>query len=345
MKIGYHFWGFLGPGVADTSDDGRSHRAVLVDALARAGHEVVLLQMHRDLVQARDDLGGAYTFDVGFPDIDGLVLEWRRPVPGRNTSPCGRPGHSCDLHRQQELLARYTVPGVPTVVWDRDLWLPADDAVRALPNVTVAESALRPRAGASRLFFPVAEEVLDAADPEELVRRARPLPLLLVGDEDERGDGFDRYFAPAAARWPHRVVGRWDAAGHRSGLDFAGRLPFAHIAALYDRALSALLLATPWHDAAGHVSPRLPEAVLAGCLPMTPAARHDAETLTPAALHARDGAEVARILEDLVRIAGTPDHVLLLADCLKRLDLFRARDQVAAIEAMLSRAVCGMGAG
>ena len=33
MRIGYSFWGFIGPGITDTPDGGRSHRATLIDAL------------------------------------------------------------------------------------------------------------------------------------------------------------------------------------------------------------------------------------------------------------------------------------------------------------------------
>jgi hypothetical protein len=81
VKIGYSFWGFLGPGITDTPDGGRSHRRPLIDALLSRGHEVVLLQADRDRTEAGDDLGRAYSFDaVGFPDIDVLFLEWRSPI-------------------------------------------------------------------------------------------------------------------------------------------------------------------------------------------------------------------------------------------------------------------------
>ena len=36
MRIGYSFWGFLGPGITDTPDGGRSHRATLIDGLTAA---------------------------------------------------------------------------------------------------------------------------------------------------------------------------------------------------------------------------------------------------------------------------------------------------------------------
>ena len=77
MKIGYSFWGFLGNGITDTPDGGRSHRRPLVDALLARGHEIVFLQANRDLLEAGDDLGGTYSFDGGIPVIDLLFLVWR----------------------------------------------------------------------------------------------------------------------------------------------------------------------------------------------------------------------------------------------------------------------------
>ncbi|MDI5974060.1 hypothetical protein POF50_032745 [Streptomyces sp. SL13] len=120
MRIGYSFWGFIGPGIADTPDGGRSFRAPLLDALADR-HQVILLQDNRDLHEAGDDLTGHYTFDAGLPNLDALFLEWRWPLPGRNTTACGTHGHTCDLHRQQELLDHYTLAGgLPTIAWDLD---------------------------------------------------------------------------------------------------------------------------------------------------------------------------------------------------------------------------------
>jgi hypothetical protein len=54
------------------------------------------------------DLSDVYTWDVGLPELDVLFLEWRWPIPSRNTTWCGAAGHTCDLHRQQQLLDHYT---------------------------------------------------------------------------------------------------------------------------------------------------------------------------------------------------------------------------------------------
>ena len=53
MRIGYSFWGFLGPGITDTPDGGRSHRRTLIDGLVAAGHDIVFLQRNRDLRRSR----------------------------------------------------------------------------------------------------------------------------------------------------------------------------------------------------------------------------------------------------------------------------------------------------
>ena len=95
MRIGYSFWGFLGPGITDTPDGGRSHRRGLVDGLVAAGHRVIFLQANRDLAEAGDYLTGGYNWDPGFPGIDALFLEWRWPIPGRNTTACGTSEHTC----------------------------------------------------------------------------------------------------------------------------------------------------------------------------------------------------------------------------------------------------------
>jgi hypothetical protein len=148
MMIGYSCWGFLGPGILDTPDGGRSHRRALIDGLRRRGHAIVFLQANRDLDEAGHDLTAAYQWSTGLPDIQALFLEWRWPVPGRNTTDCDQPGHTCDLHRQHQLLDHYTTHGVPTLLWDKDRRLPADDPLRHAINVQVCEPALHSSPGA-----------------------------------------------------------------------------------------------------------------------------------------------------------------------------------------------------
>lgn len=336
MKIGYSFWGFLGPGITDTPDGGRSHRRVLIDALVAAGHDIVFLQIDRDLAEAGDRLGDRYAFDVGLPDIDALMLEWRWPIPGRNTTLCGRPGHTCDLHRQNELVRYYSHVGVPTIAWDKDLRMEADDPMRTLTNVVVAEAGLHPRPGAASLLFPVADQALDAADPEQLARLPRSLPLVYIGNQYDRDDAFETFLSPAASRFRHRIAGKWADTARWPHLNFTGRISFEQVKPLYADALATVLLAPPRYDAIAQVTQRLPEAVLNGCMPITPACLRDAGRFTPGALHVDDGADVIAVLEHIAGIAGTNAHAGLLQQCLGRLDTFRASRQVDVIETILT---------
>jgi hypothetical protein len=346
VRIGYSFWGFLGPGITDTPDGGRSHRRVLLDGLRARGHDIVVLQTDRDhaatgldITTLAPDLPGRYRRDPGLPDLDVLFLEWRWPIPDRNTTPCGRPGHTCDLHRQHDLLDHYTHRHqVRTIIWDKDRQLAPHDPLRRAEAVTVCEAALSPTPGATSLLFPVADTVLDTADPIALAARPRPTPLVYVGNQYDRDTAFATYFAPAATQHRHVVAGKWTRTDAWPHISFVGRVPFAEVAALHGRALATVLLLPDRYTAVGQMTQRLPEAVLAGCLPLTPTTIHGAERFSPPRLHVTSGNDVADAVRRLARIVGTAEHADLIAACLARLDLFRLSRQLENLDPLLTAA-------
>ncbi|WP_170318842.1 hypothetical protein [Allorhizocola rhizosphaerae] len=336
MRIGYSFWGFLGPGIVDTPDGGRSHRRTLIDALTGHGHDTVFLQPDRDLTEAGTDLSHLYAWDAGLPDIDVLMLEWRWPIPGRNTTWCGSAGHTCDLHRQHQLVAHYTDQlRLPTIIWDKDRKLPPQDRLRGAGNVTICESALQPTPGAVSLLFPVDDARLDATDPHLLAQLDRHVTLAYVGNQYDRDAAFEVFFAPAAAHVSHVVAGKWTSTSRWPHVRFVGRVGFDTVEEIHRSALATILLLPPRYAAAGQMTQRLFEAVLAGCVPITPATIRFADQFAPKTLHVADGADVARVCGWLREIAGTGDHAYLLASCLRRLDLFRVSRQVAVLDQLL----------
>jgi hypothetical protein len=336
MKIGYSCWGFLGNGITDTPDGGRSHRRPLIDELIARGHDIVLLQADRDRLEADDDLGGAYVFDDGLPDIDVLFLEWRWPIPGRNTTGCRSPGHTCDLHRQAELLRDYTVGRTtPTVIWDKDRKLRSDSIWRRYPHVAVCEAALEPLPGAHRLLFPVADELLDNADPNALARKHRPVSLTYIGNQYDRDDAFDQYFAPAAACLDHRVGGKWPDTARWPHITFLGRIPFPDVTRRYGESLATVLLLPERYVATGQMTQRIFEAVTAGCVAFAPADIAHADRFVPGELIVTSASEVVRCVTKLRGIAGTEQHADLIAACLARLELFRLSHQADALQGVL----------
>lgn len=336
MIIGYSFWGFLGHGITDTPDGGRSHRRPWIDALVNAGHHVVFLQANRDLAEAGDDLGKRYAFDAGLPEIEVLFLEWRWPIKGRNTSPCGSAGHTCDLHRQRELLEHYTLGnGIRTIIWDKDRQLPPDDPLRRHAAVIVCEAALHPTPGAHRLLFPLDDALLEKADPAALAALPRPVSLIYIGNQYDRDKAFDAYVAPAAGRFRHLVAGKWTDTRRWPEVIFAGRVSFERVRALYRGSLATVLLLPERYAAAGQVTQRIFEAVLSGCLPLAPAEIRDVERFVPPELVVRDGAEVIGAIQRLNASAGTGEHADLIAACVERLSVFRLSRQLAQLQSLL----------
>ncbi|MDY7091272.1 MAG: hypothetical protein SYR96_40120 [Actinomycetota bacterium] len=331
-RIGYSAWGFLTDGVLDTPDGARAYRRAVIDALQDAGNEIVLLQLDRDRWEAGVDLGDQYRFAAGLPELDAVVFEWRWPLPGRNTTDCGTPGHTCDLHRQQELIEHYTTGlATPTVIWDMDRRLPADDPLRTPANVRVGEYALRPTPGAITLACPVPDTLLDNADPYRLAAAQRPIPLVYVGNQYGRDDAFDRFFAPAAALVTHRVAGKWTDTGSWPHVNFTGRCRFDEVADIHRGALATVLLLPERYWTVGHQTSRLFEAVTQGCLPLTPADTVAVDRFTPSELHVRDGGEVVEKLHWLQSIAGTPAHQDLIRACLRLLEPHRLSTQIAVL--------------
>ncbi|GII60609.1 hypothetical protein Skr01_06940 [Sphaerisporangium krabiense] len=335
MKIGYSFWGFLGPGILDTPDGGRFWRRGIADELLARGHELVMLQRDRDLLEAGMRL--PYQWDEGFPALDALLCEWRWPLPGRNTTVCGSDGHTCDLHRQDDLLDHYThKAGTPTVLWDTDRQMSADDPLRAMPHVLVCDPALLPDPPAAMLPIMVPDALLDAAEPARLTQGDRPLDLAYVGNQYDRDEAFARFFAPAAAHVPHRVAGKWTRTLDWPGVNFTGRAAFTEVNGIYGQSVATVLLMPDRYSATGAISQRLPEAVLAGCLPLTPATLVNAGQITPPVLHVEDATQVLERLAWLREIQGSRRHVDLISDCLGRLELFRTSRQVGVLEQYLT---------
>ncbi|MFI7643282.1 hypothetical protein [Nonomuraea sp. NPDC049400] len=331
MRIGYSFWGFIGPGIVDTPDGGRFWRRTIIEEFLARGHDVVLLQKDRDKLEAGTAF--SYQWDDGFPDVDMLFFEWRWPLPGRNTTSCGTPGHTCDLHRQAELLDHYThTRRTPTVLWDTDRQIPASEPLRALSHVLVCDPGLRPSPPAPVLTTMIPDALIDAADPGRLAGAERPLTLAYVGNQYDRDDAFEAFFAPAAAHVAHRVAGKWTRTTSWPHVNFTGRCAFGEVGGIYQSALATVLLLPERYASTGAISQRLGESVLAGCLPLTPTTLVGAADLTPELLHVEDGEQVLKRLAWLRDIQGSPEHADLIADCLTHLEPLRHSCQIDVLE-------------
>ena len=209
--------------------------------------------------------------------------------------------------------------------------------LRQMPSVAVCEAALAPSPGAVSLLFPVADADIDGADPVRLAAAPRPLPLVYIGNQYDRDEAFSAFFAPVAARFEHRVAGKWTHTADWPHVRFTGRCPFPHVRELYESALATVLLLPERYARAGQMTQRLFEAVLVGCLPITPATISSAADFTPPALHAATGQQAANRVAWLLDIAGTARHAELIAACLDQLSVFRLSRQLRTLDRILRR--------
>ena len=342
MRIGYSFWGFLGPGITDTPDGGRSHRRTLIDGLIAAGHDIVFLQANRDLDEAGDDLADRY------PGTTGCPTSTRCSSSGAGRSPAATPPTAATPATPATCTARTscstTTPsstGMPTILWDKDRQLPRDSPLRQMPNVTVCEAALHPSPARSACCSPSPTRTSTRADPVSAGRHApadcRWSTSATSTTATRRSSALLR-----AGRRPLRAPGR----RQMDATPRAGRTSTSPAAALPRTSESCTQQRWPRccccpdrYARAGQMTQRLFEAVLAGCLPLTPG--HDPRappSSRPRHCIAADRTAGGRPHRaGCCDIAGTARHAELIAACLDRLDVFRLSRQLDTLDQILGR--------
>lgn len=309
MRIGYLFHGFLGDVKLDsngnelsTPDGNATYSWSLEDACHARRWQMIPLGENRDAPAAK--LLGSALFsafsqqrrsatyermlrrgwskgsDRKFPDLDMVLVEWRFPIPGRNTPDMrGKPGYQRDLERQYEVMRYYGDRGVPIVIWDLDHKLTGDDEhhwamVGHGGGPWIIETAIKPR----RLLHDRirVEPPIRAADllQHPIDRRTPAHHLGYVGSRYERDDVIDEWIGPIAKPNTHRVKfwGKWEPADEVRqrwpGVIFSGRVGVKDFRAAYSRVATCPLLAKRSYLETGFITPRPWEAVLFGSVPI-----------------------------------------------------------------------------
>lgn len=241
-----------------------------------------------------------------FPQLDILLLEWRFPIPGRNTpEDKGKPGYQPDLERQTELIQYYALRGVPVIIFDLDHKLTEHDEkgfVAACCNVIVFETSVRPlqrflprvRVEIPFVIQDLLQRPLQAADPDR--------KLVYVGSRYERDDVIDRWIKPLSDRWPQQIefFGNWTADYNFAevkakwpNVRFMDRISMKDFDKAYATAVACPLIAKSSYLDAGFITARIWEALLFGTLPLGLSVHHGIDQYLPDELIARDPEDLA----------------------------------------------------
>ncbi|MBV9125644.1 MAG: hypothetical protein JO112_20025 [Planctomycetes bacterium] len=304
MRIGYLFRGFLGDIKLDangdevsTPDGNATYSWSIEHECNRRGYKLIPLGPNLDAPAASKEglgifdsfswarrspsyirmmqRGWTHLSDRKLPELDLVLVEWRWPIPGRNTpDDRGTPGYQNDLERQREVLLHYSDLGVPIVVWDLDHKLTEEDReVWSLAGVGfhVIETSARPRPGAVRVEPPTVVDDLLQFDIDE---RQSSWHLGYIGSRYERDQTIDKWIAPIAVPNGHRVKfwGKWEPAAEVRerwpGVDFGSRIGVRGFRDAYSRVSLVPLLAKQSYYECGFVTPRIWEAILFGSIPV-----------------------------------------------------------------------------
>lgn len=308
MRIGYLFRGFLGdvklgPDLREVStpDGNATYSWSIEHECERRGYKLIPLGPNLDAPAAA--LGGAALFaafsgrkrllsyermlvrgwtrlsDVKLPELDLVLIEWRWPIPGRNTfEHRGSPDYQDDLERQAAVLSHYGDRGTPIVIWDLDHKLTVEDELRLrgqlLGRVSVIETAVRPRSMVierHRVEPPFVTADLLQHDIDE---RRPSHHLGYIGSRYERDETIDRWIGPITPPRTHRAKfwGKWepsdDVRARWPGITFAGRIGVNGFREAYSRVAAVPLLAKQSYYESGFITPRPWEAVLFGSVPV-----------------------------------------------------------------------------
>jgi hypothetical protein len=309
MRIGYLFRGFLGDVKMDvngnelSTPDGNATYSWSIEhecnrrrykliplgpnldapAAERMGPDLFAAFSQRQRVSSYERMlrnGWTRLSDRKFPELDLLLVEWRWPIPGRNTpDDRGKPGFQPDLDRQEEVLRHYSDLGVPIVVWDLDHKLTADDERRwsmvgGGGGPSIIETSVKPIRQLyerTRVEPPI---LIDHLLQHKMVDRMPIYHIGYIGSRYERDESIDEWILPITPPNTHRAKfwGKWEPRGEVEarwpGITFAGRIGVNGFYDAYSKVACVPLLAKRSYYETGFITPRPWEAILFGTIPV-----------------------------------------------------------------------------
>lgn len=218
--------------------------------------------------------GWVKAYDRLFPDLDVVLIEWRWPIPGRNTeADKGSLNYSPDLARQTEVLHYYRNKGVPIIVWDLDHKVQKEDEGKWRLD-KIIETSVVPRKILFNRYRVEPPIIVDQLLQHKIDDRLPLAYLGYIGSRYERDETIDKWIKPIAPKNTHRIKfwGKWEPLSELQtrwpGVNFNGRIGVCGFREAYSRVAMVPLLAKQSYYECGFVTPRIWEAILFGSIPI-----------------------------------------------------------------------------
>lgn len=319
LRVGYSAWGFLGDnkienGIEVSTPDGNaSYSWSILWELQQRGYQVFWMQKNRDaeavsqfwrknfssFSNEKRWLAYQATYQTGgrdLPDLDILLLEWRFPIPGRNTDDdVMSSAYQPDLRRQSQLLEHYSARGTKIVVWDLDHKLTVADEEMLLKldrKVAVFETSVSPLnqwITRTRVEPPVVPSALTEHPtlPSDAMQKS-----VYIGSRYERDDVITEWLGPLMNFFPMSVQfwGNWmntvdECRKLWPHVKYNARVTMKDFRRVYGNASTCPLLAKRSYLESGFITPRPWEAVIFGTIPVGLGTHKGIEQYTPIVAH------------------------------------------------------------
>lgn len=341
MRFAYAFWGFLadrkveGGEEVSTPDGNAAYSWSILWEAQRRGWETWLLQKDRDAEYVNGRFreafssfsaekrysawrrsfktvttGGTVLTDLDdMPELDVLLVEWRFPIPGRNTEvEKDDPDYQPDLDRQLQVLEHFKGLDTKIILWDLDYRLTLEDEVRWAPDA-IFETSVRPLDygfSRTRVEPPVAVDDLHQLTTLPVSRSRK---LVYVGSRYERDDVIEEWIKPVSEAYKFEVEfwGNWTREPNLTECRtkwpyvlYNRRITMSDFRAVYGTAAACPLLGKQSYLESGFITPRPWEALLFGTIPVGLESHLGVEAYTD--FVARDATDLCEIVDLLSRL-------------------------------------------
>lgn len=339
IKIGYSAWGFIGDGLADSPDGGRLTRSLFIEYLIDDGYSIIWLQQNRDVDefdQPLFDTNKRYSddqkqtlckiqYDVGYPQIDFLFLEWRWKILGRNFAVDKQSkAYTPDYDRQMDLLHHYSMTNTKIFIWDKDEKITEDDYKffdTFVNKPQIISPALYPikcdQYPRQTLLFPCNLEQIKDTRVNKNIR----FLIGYVGSQYERDEQIYRYINPFANKYPFQVVfaGNWlkyaDLAKRNTvnfpHILFTDRILPKNMHKVYGQCLTSVLLCKKNYAEHGHITQRIHEVAANGVIAIGLAEQTGIDKFINKLLIISDSYDLIQAVEWLIKLPDNKKQTIL----------------------------------
>lgn len=275
----------------------------------------------------------------GLPIVDLLIVEWRWPIPGRNTfEDTNSPGFTPDLARQNLLLDYYhNYTDTTIVILDLDHKMTEDDE-KKYNKAHIFEMSVSPKSVLTqrvRAFLPFD---IDEVYKHKVYLKDPANKVTYIGNHYERDWAIDTFIKPLSEILPEnsiRFVGNWEkypdvfkeVKARWPRLSYEPRVVKEDFLFKYSPALTCPLLGKESYYESGFMSPRLVESLMYGCLPVGFKIHKGIEYFLPSELIVEDHREYKHLLERLEKMSIN-EYNSLLYKVYPFLDLYSPKDYV-----------------